>query len=47
MGGSMDSKPSSLDALRIDRSQAPLKSGSGGVWWILLIVLLIGGAGAW
>ncbi|MEO5714152.1 MAG: efflux RND transporter periplasmic adaptor subunit [Luteolibacter sp.] len=43
----MDSKPSSLDALRIDRSQAPLKSGSGGVWWILLIILLLGGAGAW
>jgi len=43
----MDSKPSSLDALRIDRSQAPLKSGSSGIWWILLIVLLLGGAGAW
>ena len=43
----MDSKPSSLDALRIDRSQAPLKSGGGGVWWILLILLVAGGAGAW
>ncbi|MES2657161.1 MAG: efflux RND transporter periplasmic adaptor subunit [Verrucomicrobiota bacterium] len=44
----MDSKPSSLDALRIDRSQAPLKSGGGGkIGWILLILLLLIGAGAW
>ncbi len=43
----MESKPSNLDALRIDRSQAPLKSGSSGVWWILLVVLLLLGAGAW
>ena len=43
----MDAKPSSLDALRIDRSQAPQKSGSGGAWWVLLVVLLLGGAGAW
>lgn len=43
----MDSKSPSLDALRIDRSQAPLKSGGGGVWWILLILLVVGGVGAW
>ena len=35
------------DALRIDRSQTPLKSGSGGVWWLVLILLVAGGAGAW
>ncbi len=43
----MDSKPPSLDALRIDRSQAPLKSGNSGVGWILLVVLLLGGGAAW
>lgn len=43
----MDSKPPSLDALRIDRSQAPLKSGGGGLWWVILIVLLAAGAGYW
>ena len=43
----MDSKPPSLDALRIDRSQTPLKSGGGGAWWIVLILLLLAGAGAW
>ena len=43
----MDSKSPSLDALRIDRSQAPLKAGGGGIWWILLILLVCGGAGAW
>ncbi len=29
----MDSKSPSLDALRIDRSQAPLNAGGGGIWW--------------
>ena len=44
----MDSKPPSLDALRIDRSQAPLKSGGGGKrWWVIFILLLLTGAGAW
>ncbi len=43
----MESKPASLDALRIDRSQAPRESGGGGRWWILLVVLLLGAAGAW
>ncbi|MEO8615388.1 MAG: efflux RND transporter periplasmic adaptor subunit [Luteolibacter sp.] len=43
----MDSKPSTLDALRIDRSQTPLKSGGGGVWWIVLIFLIAGGLGTW
>lgn len=43
----MESKPSSLDRLRIDRSQEPLKSGGGKGWWILLVVLLLGGGGGW
>ena len=44
----MDSKSPSLDALRIDRSQTPLKSGRGGSWWIVLILLAVAGAaGAW
>ena len=43
----MDPLSPSLDALRIDRSQTPLKSGSGGVWWLVLILLVAGGAGAW
>lgn len=44
----MDSKPPSLDALRIDRSQAPLKSGSGGVaWWMIFILLILIGTGTW
>jgi RND family efflux transporter MFP subunit len=41
----MDPKPPSLDALRIDRSQAPQRSG--GWWWIVLAVLVAIGAGAW
>lgn len=41
----MDPKPPSLDALRIDRSQAPQRSG--GWWWIVLAVLVATGAGAW
>ncbi len=43
----MDSKSPSIDALRIDRSQAPLKAGGGGRWWILVILLAFAGAGAW
>ena len=43
----MDSKSPSLDALRIDRSQTPLKSGGGGGWWIFLVLLLLAGAGGW
>ena len=44
----MDSKPPSLDALRIDRSQAPLKSAGGGKrWLVILLLLLLTGAGAW
>ena len=43
----MDSKSPSLDALRIDRSQAPLKAGGGGIWWLLLVLLVIAGAGTW
>jgi HlyD family secretion protein len=41
----MDPKPPSLDALRIDRSQAPQRSG--GWWWIVLVLLLAIGAGTW
>lgn len=41
----MDPKPPSLDALRIDRSQAPQRSG--GWWWIVLAMLIATGAGAW
>jgi HlyD family secretion protein len=44
----MDSKPPSLDALRIDRSQAPLKSGGNGKgWWVILILLAMIGFAAW
>jgi RND family efflux transporter MFP subunit len=39
----MDSKPPSLDALRIDRTQAPQRSG--GWWWIVLVLLIASGAG--
>ena len=41
----MDSKPPSLDALRIDRSQTPPKPRGG--WWIILILLGLLGAGTW
>jgi HlyD family secretion protein len=42
----MTSKPSNLDALRIERSQPPARSGAG--WWIFfLIMLLAAGVGAW
>jgi HlyD family secretion protein len=43
----MESKSSSLDRLRIDRSQVPLKSGGGKGWWMILLVLLLGGGGGW
>jgi RND family efflux transporter MFP subunit len=41
----MDSKPSNLDALRIDRHQAPRKSR--GLGWILLLLLVVTCAGTW
>jgi RND family efflux transporter MFP subunit len=41
----MHSEPSSLDALRIDRQQAPRKNHALG--WILLLLLVVIGAGAW
>src|SRR5688572_17148521 len=44
---SMESKPSSLDALRIDRSRAPLESGRGARGWIILVLLLLAGGGTW
>ncbi len=43
----MDSKPPSLDALRIDRSKIPQDSGNGRLWWILLLLLVLAGAGYW
>jgi len=43
----MDSKPSSLDALRIDRSQAPLQAQGGGFRWVLLFMLVAAGFGWW
>lgn len=43
----MESKPPTLDALRIDRSQGPRPSRGGGVWWVLLVVLFLAGAGFW
>lgn len=43
----MDTKPPRLDSLRIDRSQTPLKTGSGGIWWMAVVLLAIAGAGAW
>jgi RND family efflux transporter MFP subunit len=46
----MESQPSKLDALRIDRSsQAPIhhRSGGGMAWWIVLLVLLLAGGGFW
>ena len=42
-----DSKPPSLDALRIDRSQSPLQTRRGGWWWILLLLLVLAGVGGW
>lgn len=43
----MESKPLSLDALRIDRSPIPQDSGRGWLWWVLFLLLLAGGAGGW
>lgn len=43
----MESKSSSLDSLRIDRSQTPLKTGSGTGWWIVLAIILLVAAGVW
>lgn len=42
----MDSPPASLDALRIDRSQAAVSRSRGGWWWLLLL-LVVAGAGGW
>jgi HlyD family secretion protein len=43
----MESTPSSLDRLRIDRSQVPLKSGGGKGRWVIVLLLLLGGGGGW
>lgn len=43
----MEPKPTSLDALRMNRSQAPRTSRGGGVWWVILAVFLLGGAAFW
>jgi len=46
----MESKPASLDALRIDRSShAPIhhRSGGGMGWWIFLLIVLLGAGGFW
>ncbi|MCX6878697.1 MAG: efflux RND transporter periplasmic adaptor subunit [Verrucomicrobia bacterium] len=43
----MDSTPSSLEALRIDRSQPPATTGRGGWRWILLLLVMVAGAGGW
>jgi RND family efflux transporter MFP subunit len=41
----MHPEPTSLDALRIDRRQAPRKNH--GLGWILLLLLVVIGAGSW
>jgi HlyD family secretion protein len=41
----METKSPSLDALRIDRTQAPPRSG--GRWWLWLLILLIVAAVVW
>lgn len=42
----MTSKPVNLDALRIERTPLPARSGSA--WWFFLVILLIAaGGGAW
>lgn len=41
----METKSPSLDALRIDRSQAPPRGG--GRWWLWLLILLLVGALVW
>ena len=43
----MEPKPSSLDALRIDRGALPARGGRGGWWIVLLLLLGAGGAGWW
>jgi RND family efflux transporter MFP subunit len=43
----MDSKPNSLDALRIDRSQAPPTAGRGWWRWLVLLLAMVTGAGGW
>jgi HlyD family secretion protein len=43
----MDSKPPSLDALRIDRSPIPLRPGGGGGWKIAGCVLIAAVAVGW
>lgn len=43
----MDPKPASLDSLRIDRSQAPLKQGGSGKGWIIILLLLLAAGGGW
>jgi RND family efflux transporter MFP subunit len=42
-----DSKPPSLDALRIDRSPSPRPTRRGRWWWIFLLVLVLAGVGGW
>jgi RND family efflux transporter MFP subunit len=42
-----DSKPPSLDALRIDRSQSPRQTRRGGWWLLLLLLLVAAGVGGW
>lgn len=41
----METKPPSLDALRIDRSQA--SQSGGGRWWIIVVVLVLMALAAW
>jgi HlyD family secretion protein len=43
----METKPPSLDALRIDRSKPLPAAGGSGRWWIILMLLLLAGGGAW
>ena len=44
----MDSRPASLDALRIDRSQDAVSGKHGWWWWLALLLLLVAaGAGGW
>ncbi len=42
----METKPSNLDALRIDRAPLPARGG-GAAWWIVLLLLLGAGGAAW
>ena len=43
----MNSKSPSLNSLRINRSQAPLKSRNAGIGWIVLILLVAAAADTW